>query len=126
MRGQRTWWVERTAESASDDRRRAGRGYRAVLALDRAMRGDAEPEQTPLRPAHQMRKPRPNRLSSLSGAFSIVLVVSIAALMANTIGIGELTAPGPLVSNNVVSIVRGSAADSVEKLDPEGVIENSV
>jgi len=75
-------------------------------------------------PPPAVRSERP-WVNFLSGLFSFLLVIGLAASAAVYVAQRQIEAPGPLAGDKVV-IVRGGAADVTEQLQHEGVIDRPV
>ncbi len=85
-----------------------------------------QPLRPPPPPQRQKRRARRPMLSVASGILSFALVVGVVALAGAGYGRRMFAAPGPLPSDKIVFITRGtSASDIVDKLEQQGVIDSS-
>jgi UPF0755 protein len=83
-----------------------------------------QPVPAPPPPPAASRTERP-WVNFMSGLFSFLLVIGLAAATAVFLVRRQIEAPGPLAGDKVV-IVRGGAADVTEQLHHEGVIDRPV
>jgi len=82
-----------------------------------------KPEMAPPPPPRRLRKPRGGLLSTLSGLFSLLAVLALAALLGLTIVAQQANEPGPLETDTVVTVPRSTGMSEIARiLEREGVI----
>jgi UPF0755 protein len=79
--------------------------------------------ETPPPPPPRRRRPR---LSAASGFLSFMLIAAVALFLGFLWGEHRLREPGPLTSDKVVFIERGSVLDILSTLESQGVIDSAI